>query len=67
MASLDNLGKKGILSKHGLVVVEHERMTRLPERCGFLCLADRREYGDTAVSFFSPAISKGKRANQSLI
>lgn len=67
VASLDNLGKKGILSKQGLVVVEHERMTRLPERCGFLCLADRREYGDTAVSFFSPAISKGKRVNQSLI
>lgn len=57
-SSLNEIEKRGILSRCGFLVVEHEKKVKLPDLCGFLSLVDRREYGDTAVSFFSPTSAK---------
>jgi 16S rRNA G966 N2-methylase RsmD len=42
----------GILSACAVVVVEHDRRHRPPERVGCLFLTDLRQYGDTELSFF---------------
>jgi 16S rRNA (guanine966-N2)-methyltransferase len=42
----------GILSPCAVVVVEHDRRHRPPERVGCLFLTDARQYGDTELSFF---------------
>jgi len=41
-----------LLSNCAVVVVEHDRRHRPAERVGCLFLTDRREYGDTELSFF---------------
>ena|SRR5499427_1201651 len=41
-----------VLSACAVVVVEHDRRHRPAERVGCLFLTDRREYGDTELSFY---------------
>jgi 16S rRNA (guanine(966)-N(2))-methyltransferase RsmD len=41
-----------VLSSCAVVVVEHDRRHRPAERVGCLFLTDRRQYGDTELSFF---------------
>ena len=41
-----------MLSNCAVVVVEHDRRHRPAERVGCLFLTDRRQYGDTELSFF---------------
>ena len=41
-----------VLSNCAVVVVEHDRRHRPAERVGCLFLTDRRQYGDTELSFF---------------
>lgn len=52
---LETIDKVGILAGSGLVAVEHSSREELPEQVGGLSLRDRRSYGDTALSFYSPA------------
>ena len=41
-----------VLSNCAVVVVEHDRRHRPAERVGCLFLTDRRQYGDTELSFY---------------
>ncbi len=49
---LGELGGAGVLSACAVVVVEHDRRHRPPERVGCLFLTDTRQYGDTELSFY---------------
>ena len=45
-------GLSGLLSKDGLVVVEHDPREEMVKGSGRLHLVDARRYGDTAISLF---------------
>jgi 16S rRNA (guanine966-N2)-methyltransferase len=49
---LAELSGSGLLTPCAVVVLEHDRRHRPPESVGNLFLTDRREYGDTELSFF---------------
>jgi 16S rRNA (guanine(966)-N(2))-methyltransferase RsmD len=49
---LGELCGSDLLSNCAVVVVEHDRRHRPAERVGCLFLTDRREYGDTELSFY---------------
>lgn len=49
---LAELSGADILSECAVVVVEHDRRHRPPASVGELFLTDRREYGDTELSFY---------------
>jgi 16S rRNA (guanine(966)-N(2))-methyltransferase RsmD len=49
---LGELCGSDLLSACAVVVVEHDRRHRPAERVGCLFLTDRREYGDTELSFY---------------
>jgi 16S rRNA (guanine966-N2)-methyltransferase len=42
----------GVLSSCAVVIVEHDKRHRPPERAGCLFLTDLRQYGDTELSFY---------------
>ncbi len=50
--ALKEIAKEGLLAADGVVVAEHSVRDRLEENYGSLTLADRRRYGDTALSFY---------------
>jgi 16S rRNA (guanine966-N2)-methyltransferase len=47
------------LAPDAVIVVEHDRRHLPPERIGILLRTDQRRYGDTWLSFFSPALPPG--------
>jgi 16S rRNA (guanine966-N2)-methyltransferase len=49
---LTELAGSGLLSACAVVVLEHDRRNRPPEHVGALFLTDRRQYGDTELSFY---------------
>jgi 16S rRNA (guanine966-N2)-methyltransferase len=49
---LGELCGMGVLSACAVVVVEHDRRHRPDDRVGCLFLTDRRQYGDTELSFY---------------
>jgi 16S rRNA (guanine966-N2)-methyltransferase len=49
---LAELSGSGLLTSCAVVVLEHDRRNRPPESVGDLRLTDRRQYGDTELSFF---------------
>jgi 16S rRNA (guanine(966)-N(2))-methyltransferase RsmD len=49
---LAELSGSGLLAPCAVVVLEHDRRNRPPESAGNLFLTDRREYGDTELSFY---------------
>jgi 16S rRNA G966 N2-methylase RsmD len=49
---LGELCGSNLLSACAVVVVEHDRRHRPPERAGCLFLTDLRQYGDTELSFY---------------
>lgn len=48
------LAKGGWLGKGSVLIVEHSRWESLAERAGGLVLVNRKSYGDTMVSLYSP-------------
>jgi 16S rRNA (guanine966-N2)-methyltransferase len=49
---LAELSGSDLLTPCAVVVLEHDRRNRPPESVGNLFLTDRRQYGDTELSFF---------------
>src|SRR5882672_2658481 len=49
---LAELSGTALLTPCAVVVLEHDRRNRPPESVGTLFLTDRRQYGDTELSFF---------------
>jgi 16S rRNA (guanine(966)-N(2))-methyltransferase RsmD len=49
---LAELSGSGLLAPCAVVVLEHDRRNRPPESVGHLFLTDRRQYGDTELSFY---------------
>ena len=49
---LGELCGSGVLNACAVVIVEHDRRHRPPERAGCLFLTDLRQYGDTELSFY---------------
>jgi 16S rRNA (guanine966-N2)-methyltransferase len=49
---LAELSGSDLLTSCAVVVLEHDRRNRPPESVGNLFLTDRRQYGDTELSFF---------------
>jgi 16S rRNA (guanine(966)-N(2))-methyltransferase RsmD len=49
---LAELSGSDLLTPGAVVVLEHDRRNRPPESVGNLFLTDRRQYGDTELSFF---------------
>jgi 16S rRNA (guanine966-N2)-methyltransferase len=49
---LAELSGTDLLTDCAVVIVEHDRRHRPPESVGCLFLTDRREYGDTELSFY---------------
>jgi len=49
---LAELSGSGLLAPGAVVVLEHDRRNRPPESAGNLFLSDRRQYGDTELSFY---------------
>jgi 16S rRNA (guanine966-N2)-methyltransferase len=49
---LAELSGSDLLTSCAVVVLEHDRRNRPPESVGELFLTDRRQYGDTELSFF---------------
>jgi len=49
---LAELSGSDLLTPCAVVVLEHDRRNRPPEHVGTLFLTDRRQYGDTELSFF---------------
>jgi 16S rRNA (guanine966-N2)-methyltransferase len=49
---LAELSGSDLLTPCAVVVLEHDRRNRPPEHVGALFLTDRRQYGDTELSFF---------------
>ena len=50
--TLAAIGTAGALQAEGLAVVEHSPRERVEERYGPLARRDRRQYGDTVLSFY---------------
>jgi 16S rRNA (guanine966-N2)-methyltransferase len=51
-AILCELGERELLAGCAVVIVEHDRRHRPPPSVGALFLTDRREYGETELSFY---------------
>jgi 16S rRNA (guanine966-N2)-methyltransferase len=49
---LAELSGSDLLTPCAVVILEHDRRNRPPEKVGTLFLTDRRQYGDTELSFF---------------
>jgi 16S rRNA (guanine966-N2)-methyltransferase len=49
---LEELAGSHLLAPCAVVVLEHDRRNRPPESVGGLFLTDRRQYGDTELSFY---------------
>jgi 16S rRNA (guanine(966)-N(2))-methyltransferase RsmD len=49
---LEELSGSDLLSTCAVVILEHDKRMRPPESVGCLFLTDRRQYGDTELSFF---------------
>jgi 16S rRNA (guanine966-N2)-methyltransferase len=49
---LGELAGSDLLTSCAVVIVEHDKRHRSPERVGCLFLTDRRQYGDTELSFY---------------
>ncbi len=49
---LSLLDKHQLLAPEGVLAVEHARDTNLNAQAGKLCRSDRRDYGQTSVSFY---------------
>jgi 16S rRNA (guanine(966)-N(2))-methyltransferase RsmD len=52
---LPQLGAQGMLAATAIVVVEQQRHSSLADAYGTLVKLDHREYGDTALFFYTPA------------
>ena len=50
--TLARIGRVGTLAPGGVAVAEHSVRERVEERYGSLARRDRRQYGDTVLSFF---------------
>ncbi len=55
VAVLSDLARRGGIAAEGRVVLEHSARTPSPDIDGLGCL-DMRRYGDTALTFYKPAI-----------
>lgn len=51
---LDRLRSEQLISKEGLIVLEHARTTELDERMHGFVRTRQSHYGDTALSFYAP-------------
>ena len=49
---LGELSGSDLLSSCAVVILEHDKRTPPPDSVGCLFLTDRRQYGDTELSFF---------------
>ena len=49
---LAELSGSDLLTPCAVIVLEHDRRNRPPDSVGNLFLTDRRQYGDTELSFF---------------
>jgi 16S rRNA G966 N2-methylase RsmD len=49
---LAELSGSDLLTPCAVVILEHDRRNRPPDSVGTLFLTDRRQYGDTELSFF---------------
>ncbi len=54
---LEALGGSSYLADEGLVVVQHDKRTTLPERVRVLSRCDLRNYGNTSVTFLARTLS----------
>ena len=54
---LEALGGSSYLADGGLVIVQHDKRTALPERIGRLGRSDLRNYGNTSVTFLARTLS----------
>ena len=52
-ALLDGLSQHHLLQGGGIVVIEHDAQTALPDGCGPLRLDRQTRYGDTRLSFYA--------------
>jgi 16S rRNA (guanine(966)-N(2))-methyltransferase RsmD len=59
-ATLERLGRGGLLGGDAWVVVEHDVEEPLPESSGALRLTQERRYGKTALSLYEAARSAGE-------
>lgn len=51
-SALEEIDNQNILSKSGLIIVEHDSKDEMPERVGKLCLYRIKQYGNTFLSFY---------------
>jgi 16S rRNA (guanine966-N2)-methyltransferase len=58
--ALASLAASGALAPHATLVLEHASRSQPPEIAGF-AREDTRRYGDTALTFYKPAILAGPR------
>lgn len=57
-STLHLCARSAILREDGVLVVEHHAREAVASDYGVLCLSDRRQYGETVISFFAhPCIS----------
>lgn len=49
---MDSLGRRGLLAKGGLVVLEHSSRSTAAERYEYLRREDHRRYGDTTLTLY---------------
>ncbi|HZJ57013.1 MAG TPA: 16S rRNA (guanine(966)-N(2))-methyltransferase RsmD [Clostridia bacterium] len=49
---LSAIDEFGILCKYGIVIIEHDAKSPLPDRVSNLYCSDRRKYGGTGISFY---------------
>ena len=52
-STLHLCARSAILRADGVLVVEHHLRENLSSDYGLLCLSDRRQYGETVISFFT--------------
>jgi len=52
------LGTPHLLATGGIVVFEHASMAKVPDEFGSVRRSDRRDYGSTAVSFYSAEVTE---------
>lgn len=49
---LNGVARHGILQQEGILAIEHAREFKLPEESGNLIAYDRRDYGQTSITFY---------------
>ncbi len=71
LPTLQKINDNNLLEEDGMVLVEHHRREKYPERMGHLLLARQNRYGDTMISFYridfsNRCLEEGKNENCNL-